>query len=117
MKECKWAAQRKQPLASSLELVKRLQHWQEKKQTKLFTELEAKTAAESVECTFQPNPDKPSSPVKPTEIYDRNSEWLKLKQRRDKKAADDKYKEMLKPFPNKKTSTNPLDFLFARKSR
>mmetsp|Transcript_24796 Transcript_24796/g.43676 ORF Transcript_24796/g.43676 Transcript_24796/m.43676 type:complete len:266 (+) Transcript_24796:34-831(+) len=100
MKECTWTTSRKKSLQYTLEAVKRLQHWQEKKKSRLITEVEYQSGLEVEECTFQPNSDKPATVVKPTEIYDRNLEWLQLKQRRERKAKEDNYKKILKPLPN-----------------
>lgn len=116
MSECTWTLQRKQPLNASLKLVKRLQYWHDKKHAKLQADLEFKQVLEAEECTFQPNPEKPISQVKSTEVYDRNLKWLKLKLQREKKAADDNYKAILRPLPNmdKLRNESPLEYIFSQ---
>jgi hypothetical protein len=103
-----------------LEQVKRLQYWDKQKATRLQGEQEYRQVLEVEECTFQPNPDKPVCAVKPTEIFNRNLEWLQLKQRRDKKALEDTYKALLWPRPNMHSQHTPvevLDFLKSSKCR
>jgi hypothetical protein len=101
-----------------LEQVKRLQYWDKQKATRLQGEQEYRQVLEVEECTFQPNPDKPVCAVKPTEIFNRNLEWLQLKQRRDKKALEDTYKALLRPRPNmhRKEKHSPFEILDFLKS-
>jgi hypothetical protein len=76
MKECTWQTHRKQSLHSSLQQVKRLQYWDKQKATRLQSKQEYRQVLEVEECTLQPNPEKPVVSVKPTEIFNRNLEWL-----------------------------------------